>query len=337
MTDPTKIDATTTSATGREPLAKIVVLMPDGDAMRDRLRAAFPAIDVAAADPKDAAALADADMAIGWSISPEALSGARRLRWFHLGAAGVERMMRLPGFRERNLILTNSSGISAPNMAEHAMALMLAFARGLPSLQRAQERRRWRDWDPGSASFELGGQTVLIAGLGAIGQELARRASAFDMHVIGLRRSGTGEPIDDVDEVIGLDRLGAALARTDHIVDLLPSTKGTAALFDAGRFAAMKAGAYFYNLGRGTTVDQDALIDALKSGHLAGAGLDVTDPEPLNEESPLWGMGNVIITAHTSGGSPNVRERLIALCIEQVRRYQAGEDLLNVVDQTQGY
>jgi len=265
------------------------------------------------------------------------LDRAERLHWYHMGAAGVEQVINQEGFRDRNLTLTNSSGIAAPNMAEHAMALMLAFARMLPTLERSQRERHWQDWEAGLKSFELGGQTVVLAGLGAIGQEIAQRAKAFGMRVIGVRRSAGGEVPAHVDEVVAIEALDAALAQADHVINTLPFTPDTAKLFDADRIAAMKPGAYFYNLGRGTTVDEPALIAALESGHLAGAGLDVTDPEPLETDSPLWAMENVIITAHTSGNSPMVRERLTELCIEQIRRYRAGERLLNIVDQTQGY
>lgn len=330
--------ASVAPASDRAPIEKIVILIPDAEPMRDRIAAAFPDFDVALGDPKDdAGALADADMAIGWWISEEALASATRLRWFHIGAAGVEHILSVPGFTERGLLLTNSSGISAPNMAEHAIALMLTFARKLPGLFRSQGERHWQDWYAGKDTFELGGQTVVIAGLGAIGLEIARRAQGLDMRVIGLRRSVGDTPPPGVDEVIALADLDTALARADHVINVLPSTPDTGKLFNADRFAAMKAGSYFYNLGRGTTIDQEALIAAMKAGHIAGAGLDVTDPEPLDEDSELWGMENVFITAHTSGNSPMVRPRLIDLCVEQIRRYRDGEDVLNVVDQTQGY
>ncbi|MGC4191357.1 MAG: D-2-hydroxyacid dehydrogenase [Thermomicrobiales bacterium] len=338
MTGSSTLGASVAPPADRTPIEKIVILIPDAEPMRDRLKATFPAIEVVMPSRDEAAsALADADMAIGWQITEELLQAATRLRWFHVGAAGVEQVLRVPGFRERNLILTNSSGISAPNMAEHAIALMLAFARKLPWLQRSQEHRKWRDWDAGVDTFEVAGQTVVLAGLGAIGLEIARRAKGLDMRVIGLRRNPGGALPAHVDEVIALADLDTALAQADHVVDVLPNTKDTAKLFDAGHLAAMKPGSYFYNLGRGQTVDQDALIAALKSGHIAGAGLDVTDPEPLDEDSELWAMENVLITAHTSGNSPMVRPRLIDLCVEQVRRYHEGEDLLNMVDQAQGY
>ncbi|MGC4108635.1 MAG: D-2-hydroxyacid dehydrogenase [Thermomicrobiales bacterium] len=338
MTGSSTRGASVAPAADRAPIEKIVILIPDADPIRERLNAAFPDIEVVIGDwQDDSRAVAEADMAIGWRISEEALASAERLRWFHVGAAGVEHILCVPGFTDRGLILTNSSGISAPNMAEHAIALMLTFARKLPGLFRSQSERHWQDWYAGRDTFELGGQTVVIAGLGAIGQGIARRAKGLDMRVIGLRRSASGPLPDGVDELIALSDLDTALAQADHVINVLPFTPDTTHIFNDDRLAAMKPGSYFYNLGRGTTVDQDALIAALKSGHIAGAGLDVTDPEPLGEESELWGMDNVFITAHTSGNSPMVRPRLIDLCVEQVRRYRDGEDLLNVVDQTQGY
>ncbi|MGB3328100.1 MAG: D-2-hydroxyacid dehydrogenase [Thermomicrobiales bacterium] len=321
----------------RTPLRKIVILIPNAEPMRERLLDAFPQIDVAIGNPKVPADIADADMVIAWWLSEDGLAAAKRLRWLHVGAAGVEQILEVPGFRERSLILTNSSGISAPNMAEHAIALMLGFARKFPSLYRSQAERHWQDWDAGHNTFEIGGQTVVLVGLGAIGQAIAVRARALGMHVVGVRRTADGATPDGVDEVVALADLDSALGRADHVINSLPDTLQTSRMFDAQRFAAMKPGAYIYNLGRGTTIDHEAMIAALESGHLAGAGLDVTDPEPLNEDSVLWGMPNVFITAHTSGNSPMVRERLIDLCVEQVRRYVAGEALLNVVDQAEGY
>lgn len=320
------------------PLRKVFILIPGAEAMRDRIAAAFPDVSVTLEHPRDAGeAIVDAEMVIAWNVPVDVLDRAERLCWYHMGAAGVEHVINQEGFRDRKLVLTNSSGIAAPNMAEHAMALMLAFARMLPTLERSQRERHWQDWYAGVNSFELGGQTLVLAGLGAIGQEIARRAKAFGMHVIGVRRSAGGAVPANVDVVVAIDELDTALARADHVINTLPFTPDTGKFFDENRFAAMKQGAYFYNLGRGTTVDEPALIAALESGHLAGAGLDVTDPEPLEIDSPLWAMENVIITAHTSGNSPMVRERLTELCIEQIRRYRAGEPLLNVVDQQQGY
>lgn len=318
---------------------KILMTIPVHEDVIAQLREQSPDVTFVHAENEAvfAAEIADATAVIGWHLSADMLARAKRLEWIHNAGAGVEGILRMPGFRERDITLTNSSGVSAPNMAEHAMAMMLAFARRLPWLQRSQEARAWREDNALAGIFELTGQTVVIVGMGAIGQELARRAHAFDTHVIGVRRHVSDDLPAGVDEEVAIEELNAALARADHVVDTLPATPSTQGFFDATRFASMKPGAYFYNLGRGTTVEQDDLIAALESGHLAGAGLDVTDPEPLPVDSTLWAMENVIITGHTSGRSPRQPERLAALVRENVRRYVAGEDLLNVVDQSHGY
>jgi len=327
-----------TSSTTTTAISKILVAMPESENIRAGLADAFDDLEIVLATGDDVLSeIRDADGVICWRLPEGALAAAERLQWVHVGAAGVEQILGLPGFREKGLTLTNSSGISAPNMAEHTIAMMLAFARKLPWLQRSQEHHRWRDWEAGHDTFEIGGQTVVLVGLGAIGTETARRAKALGMRVIGVRRTVGAELPEFVDEVIATADLDVALAQADHVVNSLPSTAETRGLFNAERFAATKTGAHFYNLGRGTTVVEADLIAALASGQIAGAGLDVTDPEPLPEDSPLWDIPEVMITAHTSGNSPMVRTRLIALAIEQVRRFVAGEELLNVVNQDLGY
>ncbi|MGI8486850.1 MAG: D-2-hydroxyacid dehydrogenase, partial [Thermomicrobiales bacterium] len=199
------------------------------------------------------------------------------------------------------------------------------------------EHHAWREWGALEGVFELTDQTLVLAGLGAIGLEIARRAKPFGMHIIGVRRTDSSELPANVDEIVTIAELDSVLARADHVVNSLPFTPATGKLFDADRFAATKQGAHFYNLGRGTTVDQLALIEALESGHLGGAGLDVTDPEPLPETSPLWDMENVIITSHSSGHSPRMLQRRYDMLCENIRRYLAHEEMLNVVDQSHGY
>ncbi|HEU0163902.1 MAG TPA: D-2-hydroxyacid dehydrogenase [Thermomicrobiales bacterium] len=319
-------------------VSKIVVAMGDENGLADGLRAAHPNLTIVGAGDKDdiLREIVDADGVICWRIPNESLDVAERLKWVHVAAAGVEALLAMPGFREKDLLLTNSSGVSAPNMAEHAIAMILAFGRRFPALIRSQGRHAWREWDSFGGAFEIGGQTVALIGLGAIGSETAKRAKALGMHVVGVKRTAAGE-LPNVDEIHAIDDIDTALAQADHVVSSLPSTSETRGLFDAGRFAAMKEGSFFYNIGRGTTVVQDELIAVLKSGHIAGAGLDVTDPEPLPAESPLWDLENVLITSHTSGNSPRVRERVLELAIENVRRFVAGEELLNIVDQSLGY
>jgi phosphoglycerate dehydrogenase-like enzyme len=212
---------------------------------------------------------------------------------------------------------------------------MLAFARQIPLFVRDQDRASWRGWGDAPAFFELGGQRVLCLGTGDIGQEVARRLASFGCEMIGASRSGYAVP--GFNHCVSFDDLEAELALADHVVSSLPLTESTRQIYDRKRIGATKRGAYFYNVGRGGTVDQDALIEALKNGHLAGAGLDVVEPEPLPGDSPLWAMKNVIITGHTSGNSPQAMQRMADLAVEQLYRYQSGDDLLNVVDVTAGY
>jgi phosphoglycerate dehydrogenase-like enzyme len=269
-------------------------------------------------------------------LRSDALDAADALVWMQGGGAGVESLLS-PEFVARNILLTNASGVSAPNMAEHALAMMLAFARGIPGYVLAQKKHAWRDETLGSASFELTGQTVIVAGVGRIGTEIAQRLKAMGMHVIGARRRAGQDLPAAYDEMVTFDGLPEVLGRADHVVSSLPLTPETRELFDADLFAAFKPGSYFYNLGRGATVAQNDLIAALESGHLAGAGLDVVTPEPLPEDHPLWDVRGVLITSHQSGGSTKTIDRLFALCADNIERYQTGQELRNVVDQREGY
>lgn len=319
-----------------QQIRKVVVAGSAPQRNVDDLRSRFPAIEIVCVDGDGLIeAIKDADAVVTGNLSDEALTNAKRLKWVHRSAAGVEHFMR-PGFRERGLLLTNSSGVSAPNMAEHVIALMLAFARQLPGLFRLQQAHQWRDGTERERTFELKGQTLVVVGLGAIGLAVAERAAALEMRVVGVRR-GEGERPAVVERVVLTAELADVLPEADHIADCLPMTDGTRQLFNAAIFGRAKRGAYFYNVGRGGTVDSDALIAALQSGRLAGAGLDVTDPEPLPSDSPLWDMPNVLITMHTSGGTRHIWDRVFALVEENIVRYESGQPLVNVVDQEQGY
>jgi phosphoglycerate dehydrogenase-like enzyme len=262
---------------------------------------------------------------------------APALQWLHQRGAGIDRIAT-PTLVASRVVVTNGSGNHAINIAEHVLGLMLAFARQLPALVRAQGARRW---DPPAPRlvFELSGQTLAVIGLGAIGSALAERAAGLGMRVVGVRRraaAGTAAP-SGVAAVHAPTELDAVLAEADHVAVTLPLTGETRNLFDARRLATMKRGAHLYNVGRGAIVDHDALLGALRSGHLCGAGLDVTEPEPLPESSPLWSEPNVIVTAHSSGLTPRSLERYRELLADNVRRFVAGEPLRNVVDKSLGY
>lgn len=301
----------------------------------DALSAEFPTVDISVAGDDFIVSLPKADAAVAWSMTPEEYAAATNLRWFQSIGAGVERVI-LPGMRERGLIVTNSSGIHGANISEHLLAMMFAFARQLPALIRATEHGQWRD-DLRSSIFELSGQTLHIVGYGDIGQALGRKAKALGMRVTATRRHPGASDDGHADSITGFDDLPTRLSEADHVAICLPQTPNTINFFDAEMLGKIKRGAYLYNIGRGPVVDSQALIQALDSSHLAGAGLDVTDPEPLPANSPLWGRENVIVTAHTAGGTPFFFDRLMGIVRENLLRLQAGEPPLNLVDLDAGY
>ena len=259
------------------------------------------------------------------------------LRWIQLPYAGAERCLRIPALRERDILLTNAQRIYGPEIAEHVLAMMLSFTRGLYRYIPAQSGRSWdRGLVPEDRLWELEGRTLLVVGLGGIGTEVARLGHAMGMDVIATRNSSRGGP--PFVSYVGLaDELPELTPRADVVVNAAPLTPATAGLFDDAFFTAMKPTAYFINVGRGGSVVTEDLISALREGRLAGAGLDVTDPEPLPEDSPLWTMPNVIITPHVAAGSDLRSERLWIVLRENLRRYAAGERMLSVVDKARGY
>ena len=338
-------EATSTSI----PLNVLIIMGISVDALRN-LRHRFPAVRfvvpgeetdsdgryrIAEVTPSEEE-LSDADVIVGWQVSPAQLAHAQRLRWFHAGSAGVEHL-DLNALQAHGVFLTNSRGVSAPNMAEHAMGMMVALARRFPRLMREQAAHSWRDDDTHREVRELSSETVLIIGTGEIGSQLANRAAAFGMRVEGVRRRAHADNPPVFARVWPADELIEALAGADHVVVTLPDTPQTRGLLNAEAFTACKAGAMIYNIGRGTVIDTEALVEALRSGHLGGAGLDVTEPEPLPADSPLWDMENVLITAHTSGASPRYWERQEALISENIARYLDARPLRNVVDFEHAY
>jgi phosphoglycerate dehydrogenase-like enzyme len=319
----------------RPELKKIVFSYQPDDVLLETVRSEVPGSSVVVAE-KDALRkeISGAQLVIGGRIDDEALALADELVWQHVTWAGVESIVS-PGLVERGVTLTNSRGVSAPNMAEHVVAMMLAFGRAIPFFVKMQKERRWKPWEDQPPFFELNGQTVVLLGTGAIGRATAERLRPFGCRIVGARRRAGA--VEGFDKVVSFAELGDVLAEADHIVSSLPMTPFTSKLLSSELIGKTKLGAHFFNVGRGGTVDQDALIAALQSGQLAGAGLDVTDPEPLPQDSLLWAMPNVLITSHTSGGSPIVVQRVAALLGENLRRYQDGGGLVNVVDFEHGY
>ncbi len=267
---------------------------------------------------------------VDFGIPREIFRAPGSLRWVHLFHAGVEKIL-CPELAASGVILTCGKGAHAVPIAEHVFAFMLAHVKELARYRESQVRGIWDRRPMG----ELDGKTVCVVGLGNIGREVARRAECFGMRVVGTRRSAG--PVPHVETVVPPDQLTEILPLADFVVLTLPITAETEGLFGARDLAAMKHGAMLINVCRGQVVDQGALIDALKSGHLGGAGLDATDPEPLPADSELWRLPNVIITPHNSGMTAGVRERGVEMFCRNLRRFREGEPLHQQVDKKAGY
>jgi phosphoglycerate dehydrogenase-like enzyme len=303
----------------------------------ERVRTTHPDIDVVVCTER--AALIDAlpgaeALVSGRFFDAELLANAPDLRWVHTAGTGVDAML-FPEFVESDIVLTNLSGVDVYNIPEHLIGMMLVFARDFLRLVRGQVGHRWMHGE--CRVFELAGQTLGIVGLGAIGQGLARKANALGMRVIGLRRQNDGDLPEGVEAIYPSDQLHQLLAESDHVAICLPLTPSTRHLFGAAEFAAMKPTAYLYNIGRGLIVDQDALIEALRVGQFAGAGLDVVTPEPLPDDSPLWDVPNVFITGHNAVYTPFYGERGIEVLLHNIECYLRDQPLSSVVDKRAGY
>lgn len=274
----------------------------------------------------------EAEVICGWnaSVKEVALAEGSALRWLQSASSGIDKMP-LDLLEQREIVLTDASGVHARSVSETALALMLGLSRGIAASVRNQQQARW---DGSMPLAEMNGGTVAIVGAGQIGSEVSRLARAFDMRVVAVRRSGGEMPGADV--TYDNSRLDEALEQADYVVNILPLTDETYHLFDAERFARMKPTACFINVGRGATVQEEALVEALKSGVIAGAGLDVFEQEPLLQEHPLWSLPNVIVTPHIAGGmTVRNKARLVELFAANLKRYMSGggaEALRNLVD-----
>ena len=278
------------------------------------------------------AAAPEAD--IGWFDSvdrnalPEVIGRAERLKWLSTAAAGVD-PFPLDLLRQRGVVLTNGAGLHANTIAEYAVMGMLVIAKGYRAVIHAQDRREWLHDAPGKG--ELSGTSALIIGAGAIGGRIAELLQPFDVEVSEVRRHRSSD-------ALGPDEWRERLGAFDWVIVTVPSTADTEQLIGAAELAAMRPGAAILNFARGAVIDQDALVAALDSGRIGGAFLDVTDPEPLPPEHPLWSFDNVHISMHLSGRS---QETLIARAAERfldnLGRWERGEPLEHVVDLTRGY
>lgn len=310
------------------------------EAQREELARVAPHVDLVV-DLSVQEALRRAAEAHGADASyatPEFLRAAEKLVWVQAGSAGVDRYVAIPEIAEpERLVLTNMSGIHGPAIADHVFAMLLALTRDLPVHLAGRSSGTWKREGSGVLTpIALQDRTLLVVGLGSIGTEIARRGKGFGMRVIATRRSDAPSP-DYVEHVGKPEELLALLPRADVVAIALPLTDETKGLFGRKAFEAMKKGSYLVNIGRGKIVDTDALVGMLESGHLAGACLDVTDPEPLPSDHRLWKLPNVVITPHVSADAELTDERRWALLRENLRRFDAGEPLLNVVDKRAGY
>ncbi|MBI4286882.1 MAG: D-2-hydroxyacid dehydrogenase [Chloroflexi bacterium] len=278
--------------------------------------------------------LAEAEVLYCAYVPQRVLVRAPRLRWVHTFSTGLEHLDGT-GLLESSLLVTNARGVPAFPIAEHVAMFMLMFSKNMLTVMANQRRKVARRTQPSS----LEGKTVGIVGLGAIGSEVSRLARAFRMRVIGTRRSAMSrqENVEGMDVLYPPQELKALMAESDFVVLALPLTPGTRRLIGEAELRAMKPTAYLINVSRGSIVDETALIATLREGRIAGAGLDVTETEPLPPESPLWDVPNVILTPHEAGATADYNDRVANLFLANLKRYLEGQPLINVVDKAKGY
>ncbi|MDE3156222.1 MAG: D-2-hydroxyacid dehydrogenase [Acidobacteriota bacterium] len=282
--------------------------------------------------------IGEADVAFVPGLTADELAAATRLRWIHTQAAGVGHLLT-PALVESDIVLTNSRGIRAPAIAEHVMGLALMLARQLHTTRDRQRAGLWAqdELERGGRMWTLAGRRMGIVGLGAIGQAVARLAAAFGMEVRGIRRRTEEPPPPGVRAVLPPHRLPELLAESDVLVLASALTAETEGLIGREALQRMPRHALLINVGRGGLVREDDLVDALRAGVIGGAALDVFVHEPLEPSSPLWTLPNVIVSPHVSGAIEGYWDRIADLFLENLRRFERGASLLNVVDKRAGY
>ena len=306
----------------------------------EALRREFPADTILHAidDEETHELIEEAEIAFAAFITPDQLRAARRLQWVHCPAAGVGHML-YPEMVESGVTITNGRGTSADTMAEHVLAVVLALFRRLPVAHTRQTQHAWAQDEiaspPGNRT--IAGSRVLIVGLGSIGVATATRLTALGATVMGVRRRRDAAPVPGVEAVHPSEALHQLLPDADVVLLAAPQTMTTKGLIGEAELARMKRNAVLVNVSRGSLIDEDALVRALRSGALAGAALDVFRDEPLGGDDPMWDVPNLLITPHVSGFRHDHWDAAVALFVENRRRFAAGEALLNVVDKRAGY
>jgi phosphoglycerate dehydrogenase-like enzyme len=306
-----------------------------------RLKKDFPQVDVLNPLFSDGVKvhIRDAEIVIGWSLQQEQLASARNLRWVHSPSAAVNQLL-FPEFINSDIVLTNGSDVNGPVVAEHVMALILALAKNLPQAMKFQARHVWGQeemWHSFPRPREIAGATLGLVGVGSIGSRVAKHASAMGMRVISVRENLDKPKPVGVEAVFPTSEIDMLLSQSDYVALTVPVTPTTVGLMSAARFAKMKPGACLINVGRGSLIDEEALLKALQQKQITGAALDVFEQEPLAADSPLWDLENLLITPHTAGLTEKLWDRQYDLISENLRRYLAHQPLLAVVDKQKGY
>ncbi len=317
-------------------MVRIVVPHPIAVEVKARLAATTLQASILEVDRDGhGASLSDADGVLRWGLSGaglrHVLETAPALRWLHSGSAGVEDLP-LDDLRRRDIVVTNAAGIFAIPIAEWVMMAMLMVAKRAHAMYDALLEHRWSN---DLRLAELMDKSVLVLGAGCIGQEIARRAVAFGMHVWGANRSGRS--VEPFERTVAGDAWRELLPEADFVVVALPLTAATRSLIGASELARMKPGAALLNVGRGATIDEAALLDALRNGVLGAAAIDAWTEEPLAPDHPAWQTPNLLIWPHHSGDSPANTRRGLDLFIQNLERFEQGRELINVVDLAAGY
>ena len=308
---------------------KLLIIQKEAEYIRNALESRFPELTIHAVQTEAEARsfIEEADILMVFTISDELISKAVNLQWIQSFATGVDYIITQPSLR-KDVLVSSTRGIHGPQMSEIAFLLMLALNREFVKNIENQTNKIWERW-PTKLLYK---KKVGILGVGAIGKEIARKCKAFEMTVHGI--TSVKREIEFVDFPHGPDELKYVLSEVDYFINLVPSSTRTEKMIGAEELAVMKPSAYFISMGRGDTIDEDALTHALKTKKIAGAGLDTFEKEPLPANSPLWGMDNVIITPHLGGMSDIYRDQVLPIFEENLRRFLKGErrDLINFIE-----
>lgn len=317
-------------------MLKVLLASPEGEAYFDLLND-LPDVEIVRCRSTAEAMTVCAEIDVFYGRpSDELLAAAPKLRWIQASSAGVDFLMSTPMLVESPIPVTNTRGAHGPSIAEHVFAMLLTMTRGIPQATEWKGQKHWGRGEVYRSLREIKDSTIGIVGYGAIGRNVAKRAKAFDMEPLAVdARPGPGD--DAVAEVWPVARLHEMLGRADVVVIAAPYTRESHHLIDAAAIRAMRPNAYLFAVSRGGIVDEAALAAAMQAGHLTGAGLDVTEQEPLPPESPLWDIPNLILTPHTAGASGPKERRCVEVFRENLVRFAAGQELMNLVDKRAGY